>query len=693
MESVRRYISHLYAKATEQSGAVVNTDGGAEELSKPLQMVIVFSLQSSGMANLELELLPFLLDLLKNHFPGMVGAVYIVHYGWVHSGMWGLAKRLLPQQALAKIFFPSKKELPEHFDLDKFPIALGGEWDIPLDDDTNNVMKRFARPNLHGVLYSAKGGRGAAEEPDWERSSAPPSPKGISGAVSPGAGWTSRGVSRSNSFDSLAEHFYSYQNTPRHLTPRTSQTPTPHNELTHFAFPTTGNSSPVSPMLQMTPTAARKLQQVKQSRERAARKRSDSDVNGRTSTEDIAVHAQSPVMSRGSSPNRSRRRTLTAVGSRNVHFQSAEPGGILGERGAEGLKRIGSLRDFRLQKGDFDDTNLDRGDSSGSEQSDKSGKVGESTTSVRQVEKPAGGFFSRWRTTSNGKAARQEVKVKEEEDDLEELESTPMSSPELQVTGIDEPRLSGFDSRAGSRNILSRRSRKFGALPGHVSPYNASNPFYGYPAYPMTNGDEPARRSSLQGPYQLGQEQRRLQFRRRKRDLLRTLMYLFVLRLLSTHRRVRNQLLAAYRGLVRAARVGGVAEDEEESKEWKEANNRYNRLRSASLRYGDEDNRLGRTEHSQPQQAQPLIQLGFRKRYAFLLLFLFIMVKRDWRTKMHLRMRDVLGYAGIGKVGLETVTRREGVDQVEDQPLEVEVVDLTPASITGLHLRRRLGWQ
>jgi len=619
--------------ATEES-RVIKTDGSSDELPKPLQMVIIFSLQSSGMANLELELLPFLLDLLKNHFPGMVGAVYIVHYGWVHSGMWGLAKRLLPQQALAKIFFPSKKELSEHFELDNFPIDLGGEWDIALNDDTNNVMKRFARPNLQGVLYSIKGVKGAVEEPDWESNSAPPSPRGISGAASPGVGWSSRGVSRSNSFDSLAEHFYSYQNTPRHLTPRASQTPTPHNELSHFAFPTTGNSSPVSPMLQITPTAAMKLQQVQRSREKAARKRSNSDVNKRASAEDVAAHVQSPVMSRGSSPSRSRRRTLTAQGSRNVHFQSKKADGVTGERGAEGLKRIGSLRDFRLQHGDFEDTNLDRGDSSGSDQSDKSGKVGETTKNVGRPEKAAGGFFSRWRTHSNQKAARHdESKANEDEDDLEELESTPVSSPELQVTGFDEPRLSGFDSRTGSRNILSRRSRKFGALPGHVSPYNASNPFYGYPAYPMTNGDEPVRRLSLQGPYQLGQEQRRLQFRRRKRDLLRTLMYLFVLRLLSTHRRVRNQLLAAYRGLVRAARAGGIAEDEEETEEWKEANNRYNRLRSASLRYGEDSNQIGRKENNQPRQAQPLVQLGFRKRYAFLILFLLVMVRRDWRTK------------------------------------------------------------
>ena len=322
------------------------------------------------MANLELELLPFLLDLLKNHFPGMIGVVYIVHYGWVHSGMWALAKRLLPQQALARIFFPSKTELPEHFDMDKLPIALGGDWDVPLNDETNNVMKIFARPNLHGVSYSSKGGKGAAEDPDWESNSAPPSPRGISGTSSPAVGRSSRGVSRSNSFDSLADYFYSSHNSPRFLTPRASQTPTPHNErATHLFIP--GDEPPSPSILQMTPTAAMKLQQLQKSRERAARKRSSSDVNRRGSVEDHAISslAFSPVVSRGSSPNRTRRRTVTAQGPRNVHFQSPKPV----EKGGEAMKRVGSLRDFHLVHGDYETNELGE-DSSGSEQSDRSGK-------------------------------------------------------------------------------------------------------------------------------------------------------------------------------------------------------------------------------------------------------------------------------------------------------------------------------
>lgn len=84
----------------------------------------------------EVELLPFFMDLLKNHFPGMVGAsellfnlapsalvahhsnvaVFVLNYGWMYAGMWQVAKRVLPNTALERILFPSKAELLQFFD-------------------------------------------------------------------------------------------------------------------------------------------------------------------------------------------------------------------------------------------------------------------------------------------------------------------------------------------------------------------------------------------------------------------------------------------------------------------------------------------------------------------------------------------------------------------------------------------------
>ncbi|GAA5878574.1 hypothetical protein JCM3774_004070, partial [Rhodotorula dairenensis] len=60
-EVARRYLSDLSRRA-------------ASPQDPTLQMVVIVDLDQAGMSNLEFELLPFFLDLLKNNFPGMVGA-------------------------------------------------------------------------------------------------------------------------------------------------------------------------------------------------------------------------------------------------------------------------------------------------------------------------------------------------------------------------------------------------------------------------------------------------------------------------------------------------------------------------------------------------------------------------------------------------------------------------------------------
>ncbi|UZJ57145.1 hypothetical protein CBS101457_006465 [Exobasidium rhododendri] len=706
MESERRYLSHLYAKGSVNS-ASSTSDGRPLNESKPIQIVIIFSLQSSGMANLELELLPFLLDLLKNHFPGMIGAVYIVHYGWVHSGMWALAKRVLPRQALAKIFFPNTKELPDHFDLSHLPSSLGGEYDIALNDETNDVMKKFARPGLQGASYSVKAGSARDDSGERESHSAPSSPRGMSGASSPAVGRSSRAMSRSGSFDSLVEEFYSTANTPWHITPRASQTPTPHSELASYPHVSSQSASSSSSMLQMTPKAVRKLHQIQMTRGMSGnRSRAGSDVNRRVTTDDVTsfTPGQSPVLSRGSSPSRTRRRPqaiTTLQGAKNVHFQSEEP-----------LSRKGSLRDFRLLQGKFAMSELAaQEENSSSEESDKSGKVGEMKENGDDATGTGNAFFARWRQSfplqanavsdqkrKKENAISRRVESSQDEDSLVEIEPEHLLSPRLQVSDIEEPPISGFETLSEASVLLSRRTTKFNALPGHVSPYNASNPFYGYPAFPVMNGPHIIKRkSSVYGPSTNDQDAQRLLFRKRKRDLMRTLMYLFVLRLLSMHRGVRNQALTAYRGFVRALRAGGESENEDpQEEEWREANIRYKKLRLASTRNDDgsyapwNQGEGAAGQKHKVRQAQPLAQLGFRKRYAFFILFLFIVARRDWRNRLFINVKNVLALAGMGKLHVDDVKHGKK-PHLHSNTSALKLEDRS--SLTGLHLRRRLGWK
>ncbi|KAK0550579.1 hypothetical protein OC846_003594 [Tilletia horrida] len=190
VEIVRRHIAELYAKSEplpesttttpetspstdqgafqKQSDKESGGDGkhGAEgqdddvdrvPRSGPLQIVLACDLDGAGMSNLEIELLPFLLDLLKKHYPGHIATLYLLHYGWVHAGMWTLAKRVLPQPVLNKIIFPKddgsssdqggkRGDIEDYFDRRRWPHALGkcGDWNVLLDEAHNSVMRRYS---------------------------------------------------------------------------------------------------------------------------------------------------------------------------------------------------------------------------------------------------------------------------------------------------------------------------------------------------------------------------------------------------------------------------------------------------------------------------------------------------------------------------------------------------------------------
>lgn len=72
----------------------------------------------------EVELLPTLLSVGHNNFPGVFEAVYVVNAGWTQRSMWKVVKRVLPKSALDKVnFLDSKRDVAEIFDLDRLPMS------------------------------------------------------------------------------------------------------------------------------------------------------------------------------------------------------------------------------------------------------------------------------------------------------------------------------------------------------------------------------------------------------------------------------------------------------------------------------------------------------------------------------------------------------------------------------------------
>ncbi|SPO28228.1 uncharacterized protein UTRI_04627_B [Ustilago trichophora] len=638
MEIMRRYIADLYRSSSSQQ---------QDDDATVLQAAIAVDLASSGMANLELELLPFLLDLLKNHVPGMVGAVYVLNYGWVHAGMWAVIKRVLPQQALAKIFFPSHDEMRQHFDGKNLPKCYGGELDISVESASNDVLKKYGRPSR--VSNAASVGT-------------PPHSPGVA-----------RHMSRTNSYDSIYEVFYSADSTPwasRAVTPRHSEPSTPRGD------------NPAGPGgLKMTPSAARKLKHLQMSRgdlssaaEHGNRARSDSNpriVDGRAiglSVNVAGTGSSSPFVTPSMTPLgplSPRMMRMRSGAERHVRFSTEN--GSQPDRSSSPRRRVGATSNFTLYLPEDEDAILP----SESEDSDASGKDGELPPTAVESSPSSSGLFNRLRRLSETRFASSkdaDSTTTSDSDNTAVADGTimyiePPSSPHLQVPHLDEPPLQHHIPH----HFLSHRTRR-SARDGLVSPYNVNNPFFGYPAYnppPLTSATFKLNRTPTP---------QHLHSRRRKRDLLRTLTYLFVLRILAVHRRLRWRMSLVAREVARVVKNGGgdgQGETDGGEEFWRSLDKR---------RLNAEPENAKRGSGKRDGRGSALVSAVRKVMGAMVLVML---LRPEWRQRTLVRVYNVI----VGG-------RRED----EGEVLNWDEWERGPAatvakgrSYSGLHLRQKLG--
>ncbi|BGP05337.1 hypothetical protein JCM10049v2_001142 [Rhodotorula toruloides] len=390
----RRYLSDMSRRA-------------GDDQDPKLQMVVIVDLDGAGMSNLEVELLPFFLDLLKNHFPGMVGAIFVLNYGWAYAGMWQLAKRVLPNTALERILFPSKEELLEFFDEDHLLVEHGGN--VKYDyTPANPILDKYGRlPHLTTSTAS----------------SAYPSP----------------GPTPSASSASL------------------------HGEVFHSAPP----SRPITP----------------------AMSRRQSGL--------VMTAASSKAESSGSSG-------WFGFGRRPPPQSEGSP---------SGLRRVRSLAELH-KKLEQTQREIDDDDSLSEEQSEygagdggsADGEQGESfgPDSSRGPSTVASGRSSRFSSRAGSRVQSRTVSRSVSR------EASPSRRRSV------EPLTTAGGGGVGDMHMMS--------------PYNASNPHFGYPAYVPPSSLDPY---GIPRPHH---------YRRRKRDLVRTLTYLAALRFLALHRAIQYRL-------------------------------------------------------------------------------------------------------------------------------------------------------
>ncbi|CAG8645539.1 10101_t:CDS:2 [Cetraspora pellucida] len=143
MEEVKKYIIFNAEVARR-----LLLDKSRESRDGPiLQYVILLDLKGAGVSALSLDLLRVTTDVFRHHFPGSTGAIFVLNYGWMYSGIWKLFKPILPEDALNRIFFLSEnKELLNFFDEENVLIEHGGSDTYEYDLETYKPYQYYGNP-------------------------------------------------------------------------------------------------------------------------------------------------------------------------------------------------------------------------------------------------------------------------------------------------------------------------------------------------------------------------------------------------------------------------------------------------------------------------------------------------------------------------------------------------------------------
>ena len=234
-----------------------------------------------------------------------------------------------------------------------------------------------------------------------------------------------------------------------------------------------------------------------------------------------------------------------------------------GEMTPRGLRRVRSLAELqqRLEQTQREIDSEDSIDESGSEEGvtydfddqdpeaidgtavadGGGGETSEYSTSASTV---ASAISSKYSSRVVSRSASRDGSPNRSRRTIEPL--TPTGAASKSARALDLEILVSRTPKVGAGLIFQPRANHAAAacLPVLQSPYNTSNPHFGYPAYVPPSSLDPSGTPRSRFP------------RRRKRDLVRTLTYLAALRFLALHRSIQHRLNVLVAVLLRLTGFG-----------------------------------------------------------------------------------------------------------------------------------------
>lgn len=135
-------------------------DGVTPELIS--QISIIIDIAKAPFVPVDSNLMHALKDIVNLRFPGFVGSVYIMNFGWMYQGIWQVVKLVLTEQAKARVNFISNEEVKQVIaeedlltgrndqafaiinKINPLQIVLGGKDDYQWSLDSDLILNIYA---------------------------------------------------------------------------------------------------------------------------------------------------------------------------------------------------------------------------------------------------------------------------------------------------------------------------------------------------------------------------------------------------------------------------------------------------------------------------------------------------------------------------------------------------------------------
>ncbi|KAJ8954593.1 hypothetical protein NQ318_003124 [Aromia moschata] len=95
--------------------------------TKGEKITIFFDMEGCGLSNMDMDFIKYLIGLFKEYYPFFLNYIIIFEMPWILSAAFKIIKSWLPEKAIEKIKFVSKKDIKTYVPLDQALVSWGGQ--------------------------------------------------------------------------------------------------------------------------------------------------------------------------------------------------------------------------------------------------------------------------------------------------------------------------------------------------------------------------------------------------------------------------------------------------------------------------------------------------------------------------------------------------------------------------------------